>query len=80
METIPMKDLFTKITSGAAGFAVLFVGLAMAGLGLTVMAMFAMFALAAIGLALVVRPFMAATTSDSADKQPAAFRQNPATA
>lgn len=75
-----MKDLFTKITSGAAGYAVLFVGLAMAGLGLSVMAMFAILALAAIGLALVIRPFMATTRPDSADEEPGVFRRNPAAA
>ncbi|WP_394688084.1 hypothetical protein [Hoeflea sp.] len=72
-----MKDLFTKITSGAAAIAVLFVGLAMAGLGLTVMAKFA---LAAVGLALVIRPFTTGAKSASADKQSETFRQTHAAA
>ncbi len=54
-----MKTLANKITSGLAGAVVLLVGGAMAGLGLAVIAFLALFALAAIGLALLAKPFVA---------------------
>ncbi|WP_434054920.1 MAG: hypothetical protein RDA78_08655 [Roseibium sp.] len=53
-----MKTFMTKVTSAAAAAVALFVGCALAGLGLVVMALLAMFALAATGLALLAAPFM----------------------
>ena len=54
-----MKTLTDKITSIAAGAVTLLVGCMLAGLGLTVMAFLAIFALAAIGLAIIAAPFVA---------------------
>lgn len=53
-----MKTFMTKVTSAAAAAVALFVGCALAGLGLVVMALLAIFALAATGLAMIAAPFM----------------------
>lgn len=53
-----MKALLTRITSAAAAGFVLLIGAAMAGLGLTVMAVLALFAMAAFGFALIAAPFL----------------------
>ena len=75
-----MKSLFAKITSTAAGAIVLLVGCAMAGLGLTVIAVLAMFALAVLGLALLARPFMALSEQNADDEAAEIFRERPSAA
>ncbi len=64
MENSLMKTVLAKITSAAAAAVALFVGCALAGLGLVVMALLAMFALAATGLALLAAPFMPKPSED----------------
>lgn len=66
---IQMKSVFNKMTSTAAGVVVFLVGCALAGLGFTVLAFFAMFALAAYGLALIAAPFveLAMKTEDASE-------------
>lgn len=54
-----MKTFFEKISARVAAIVVLLVGAVMAGLGLTVIALLAMFGLAVAGLAFVVAPFVA---------------------
>lgn len=53
-----MKNLLNKLTSTAAAAIVVFIGAVMAGLGLTVVAVLAMFALAVLGLAVIASPFV----------------------
>lgn len=53
-----MKNLFNKLTSTVAAAIVVFIGAVMAGLGLTVVAVLAMFALAVLGLAVIAAPFV----------------------
>lgn len=53
-----MKPFLNKAASAAAGGAVILAGCAMAGLGLTVIALLAMFALAAFGLSYLVAPLL----------------------
>ncbi|MFN3129546.1 hypothetical protein [Roseibium sp.] len=60
-----MKSILEKTTATFAGAIVVLVGCVMAGLGFTVIAFLAMFALAAYGLALIAAPFLA-----MAQKQP----------
>lgn len=59
-----MKSVFSKVTSTAAGVVVFLVGCALAGLGFTVMAFLAMFAMAAYGLALIAAPFVEQVMKD----------------
>lgn len=54
-----MNSFFAKVTSAAAAGVVLVAGAVMAGLGFTVLAVLAMFALAAYGLAFLAAPFAA---------------------
>ncbi len=54
-----MKDLPKKVASTVSGIVLFCVGCAMAGLGLTVIAFLAMFAIAAAGLAVLAAPFVA---------------------
>lgn len=53
-----MQNLINKTTSTVAGVVLFCVGAAMAGLGLAVVAMLAMFALAVTALALLAAPFV----------------------
>ena len=71
-----MKSLLAKTTSTAAGAIVILVGCAMAGLGLTVIAVVALFALAAFGLALLARPFVAWAKPNGADLENVSYREN----
>jgi len=52
-----MKSIFNKTASFAAAAVALVIGGAMAGLGLAMLAVLAMFALAVVGLALLAAPF-----------------------
>ncbi|GAA0786425.1 hypothetical protein E1180_15335 [Roseibium denhamense] len=54
-----MKSIIEKTTATFAGAIVVLVGCMMAGLGFTVIAVLALFALAAYGLALIAAPFLA---------------------
>lgn len=54
-----MKSFLNNIASSFAGFVLFCVGCAMAGLGLSVVVMLALVALAAMGLALLASPFVA---------------------
>jgi predicted Kef-type K+ transport protein len=80
METNSMKNLLTKITSGVAGAIVLLVGCAMAGLGLSVIAFLAMVTLAAIGLALLAKPFVSVVEQRGPEGQQGIFQDRPAAA
>jgi hypothetical protein len=59
LETLKMKDLLNKAASGAAFAALFLVGCVIAGLGLSVAMVLAMFALSAIGLAILASPLVA---------------------
>ena len=60
-----MKAFFSKITSTAASAVLVLIGLAMAGLGLTVVGVLALFAMAAVGLAILAAPFVKAGVEDA---------------
>lgn len=62
-----MKSFFKKLTSTAAATIVVFIGCVMAGLGMTVIAVLAMFALAVFGLAIIASPFVQMPQSDEHD-------------
>ena len=64
-----MKTIFNKVTSTAAGAVALLVGCAMAGLGMTVIALLAMFALAVVGLAFLASPFVAYAAQNAEIKE-----------
>ena len=53
-----MKSIFAKISTVAAAAVALTVGGAMAGLGLTLMALMAVIGFASFGVALLVLPFI----------------------
>lgn len=59
-----MKTLFDKAASTLSGVALVCIGGLMAAIGLSVVALLAMFGLAAAGLALLAAPFVAASTRD----------------
>lgn len=75
-----MKPVLTKITSTIAGAIVLVIGCAMAGLGLSVLAVLAMFAMAALGLAVLARPFLDTAIAKAAEEQGASVQANPSAA
>ena len=54
-----MKSLLNKVVSGAASVGVFLVGCALAGLGLWLMVVLAMFAFAVIGLGILAAPVIA---------------------
>lgn len=54
-----MNTLVTKIKSAVSGIALFTLGCAMAGMGLVVVALLALFALASVGAALLASPFVA---------------------
>ena len=54
-----MKSFLNQVASTAAGAVVFLVGCILAGLGLTVMLGLSMFALMAVGLAVLASPFVA---------------------
>lgn len=54
-----MKDLLNKTTSAIAGVALFCFGCMMAGIGLFVVMLLALFAMAAAGLAILATPFVA---------------------
>ena len=54
-----MKTFFLRVRSIAAAVVVLLIGCVLIGIGLTVAGFLALFALAAIGLALIAAPFLA---------------------
>ena len=60
-----MKNLPKRVASTVAGIVLFCVGCAMAGLGLTVIAFLAMFAIAAAGLAVLAAPFVAMAQPDA---------------
>lgn len=53
-----MKNLINTITSTVAGFGLFCVACVMAGIGLAVVGLLAMFAIAAAGLALLATPLL----------------------
>ncbi|MBV6657400.1 MAG: hypothetical protein KI785_06480 [Devosiaceae bacterium] len=53
-----MKSFLTKTRTAIAGGIAVLIACVMAGLGLTIVGFLAMFALAALGLALIARPFV----------------------
>lgn len=75
-----MKPFLNKVSSTVAGAVVVLVGCAMAGLGLTVMAFLAIFALAAFGLAILAKPFLDMSERNAEDVQADTFREEPAAA
>ena len=54
-----MKSLLNKVTSGAASVGLFLMACVMASLGLAVMVILAMFALAVIGLGILATPLLA---------------------
>jgi len=71
LEKIQMKSFLNKAASNVAGVVLFFVGLVLAGLGLTVVALLAFFAMAAAGLAILATPFipLADLTADDGDRR-----------
>ncbi|XYK82773.1 MAG: hypothetical protein ROO70_11335 [Labrenzia sp.] len=65
-----MKSILEKTTATFAGAIVVLVGCVMAGLGFTVIAFLAMFALAAYGLALIAAPFLAMAQKQAEQFEP----------
>ncbi len=61
-----MKPLINKAASTASGVALFAIGCVMAGLGLATMSLLALFALAAVGIALLAAPFVAIAQADKA--------------
>ena len=53
-----MKNLLTKITASVAGAVLVCLGFVLAGLGISVVAILAMFVLAAAGLGAIASPFV----------------------
>ena len=74
-----MTTLFTKATTLLSGTVLFLVGAAAAGLGLMVLALLALFGLAAMGFAALAAPFLRQTATGP-DAAPAAPRAEPATA
>ena len=64
-----MKSLLTKFVASVAGAVLLCLGVVTAGLGVTVIAVLAMFALAVAGLGLLGAPFVALLQSDAGDAE-----------
>ena len=62
-----MKSTLNKLTSAAAATIVAFVGCVMAGLGLAMIAVLAMFSFAVFGLALIASPFVRMPDEDTHD-------------
>ncbi len=62
-----MNTLFIKFKSAVSGIALFSLGCAMAGMGLVVVALLALFALVSVGAALLASPFiaMAQSTADA---------------
>lgn len=60
-----MTTLITKTTTAVSKIALFAIGCVMAGLGLAMMSMLALFALFTIGLAFLAAPFVAAAQSRS---------------
>ncbi|CTQ71495.1 hypothetical protein [Roseibium alexandrii] len=65
-----MKSILEKTTATFAGAIVVLVGCVMAGLGFTVIAFLALFALAAYGLALIAAPFLAMAQKQAESTEP----------
>ena len=53
-----MKNLMNKIAAAASGAVVFVAGLAIAGMGLALVGTMALFALCAVGVALLAAPFV----------------------
>ncbi len=64
-----MQDFLNKIIAGAAGAVLFLVGCVMAGIGLSVFMLLAMFGLVAIGLSLLAAPFLALAQKPATEKQ-----------
>ena len=75
-----MKDILAKVTAIGAAALALFVGFALAGFGLMVMAGLAMLALVATGLALLATPFMPKAENEHENAEFETVRENPSTA
>lgn len=54
-----MTSFLNKIASSFAGLVLFLVGCVMAGLGLTMIAVLSVFAMVALGIALIASPFVA---------------------
>ena len=67
-----MKAFLNQAAATAAGVVLFCVGCLMAGLGLTVMALLALFALAATGLAILAAPFVSLAAKGAAEDERAA--------
>lgn len=65
-----MKSLMTKASNAASSLALLVFGGVLAGLGLAMMGVLALFAFAALGVALIAAPFMALSQTSDAEEQP----------
>ena len=62
-----MNTLITKAKSTLSAAALFIFGVVMAGLGLATVGLLAVFALIAIGMAMLTAPFLAMTQSDEKD-------------
>jgi Na+-transporting methylmalonyl-CoA/oxaloacetate decarboxylase gamma subunit len=69
LETFKMKKQLNKIASAAAGVGIFFLGCVLAGFGLSVVFLLAMFALAVIGLGILVSPFLPAAKPLETEQQ-----------
>lgn len=63
-----MTKLFNKVSHAISGAILFVLGCAMAGLGLMVMGFLALFALAAMGLAVIAAPFVAMAQSNAQEQ------------
>lgn len=59
LETVKMKSLISRLVPAAAAAALICIGFVLAGLGIWLVALLAMFALVAAGLGLLASPFVA---------------------
>jgi len=66
-----MKPFFNKITAGLSTLVLIAITGAMAGIGLFVLALLAVFGLAATGLAFLAVPFLGRGQSEDAQAVPA---------
>ena len=70
-----MKSIFAKISTVAAAAVALTVGGAMAGLGLTLMALMAVIGFASFGVALLVLPFISPADVQEKFEEMSRFRK-----
>lgn len=75
-----MNNVINKITSTIAGGALFVIGCVIAGLGFSVLAVLAVFALAMLGLAFLAAPFLNVKLSEAGAETEAPLNQETATA